>query len=77
MSHLVKISQAVEQGPANCLLLKANQIDSTYKSIDDVKSSNQIILGLMKYHLYWGRHRILSLNILSWDFVRARSRREH
>ena len=51
MSHLVKISQAVEQGPANCLLLKANQIDSTYKSIDDVNLSNQSILVLMKYHL--------------------------
>jgi len=45
-----KIAQAVEEGAANCLLLKVNQIGSVSESIDAVKLSKQNGWGVMTSH---------------------------
>lgn len=45
-----KIAQAVDEGAANCLLLKVNQIGSVSESIDAVKLSKQNGWGVMTSH---------------------------
>merc|ERR1712038_2210489 len=50
MGNPIKIKDAIEQGSANCLLLKVNQIGSISESIDAVKLSKQNGWGVMTSH---------------------------
>jgi len=50
VTNPVKITEAVEKGSANCLLLKVNQIGSISESIDAVKLSKQSGWGVMTSH---------------------------
>uniref|UniRef100_A0A7S2SSP1 phosphopyruvate hydratase n=1 Tax=Rhizochromulina marina TaxID=1034831 RepID=A0A7S2SSP1_9STRA len=50
VTNINKISTAVEQGAANCLLLKVNQIGSISESIAAVKLSKQNGWGVMTSH---------------------------
>jgi len=50
VTNPVKIQQAVDQGSANCLLLKVNQIGSISESIDAVKLSKLNGWGVMTSH---------------------------
>jgi enolase len=50
VTNPIKIQQAIEQGSANCLLLKVNQIGSISESIDAVKLSKQNGWGVMTSH---------------------------
>lgn len=50
VTNPIKIQQAVDQGSANCLLLKVNQIGSISESIDAVKLSKQSGWGVMTSH---------------------------
>jgi len=50
VTNPIKIQQAVDQGSANCLLLKVNQIGSISESIDAVKLSKQNGWGVMTSH---------------------------
>ena len=75
VTNPVKIRQAVDQGLANCLLLKVNQIRSISESIDAVKLSKQSGWGFMTSHRC-SETGICTL--LIWRLVCAlvRSRRE-
>merc|ERR1712043_54200 len=50
VTNPIKIQQAIDQGSANCLLLKVNQIGSISESIDAVKLSKQNGWGVMTSH---------------------------
>lgn len=50
VTNPIKIKQAIEEGSANCLLLKVNQIGSISESIDAVKLSKQNGWGVMCSH---------------------------
>jgi len=50
VTNPIKIQQAIEQGSANCLLLKVNQIGTISESIDAVKLSKQNGWGVMTSH---------------------------
>jgi len=50
VTNPVKITEAVEKGSANCLLLKVNQIGTISESIDAVKLSKQSGWGVMTSH---------------------------
>lgn len=50
VTNPTKIQQAIDQGSANCLLLKVNQIGSISESIDAVKLSKQNGWGVMTSH---------------------------
>jgi enolase len=50
VTNPIKIKDAIEQGSANCLLLKDNQIGSISESIDAVKMSKQSGWGVMTSH---------------------------
>jgi len=50
VTNPIKITEAVEKGSANCLLLKVNQIGSISESIDAVKLSKQNGWGVMTSH---------------------------
>ena len=50
VTNPLKIKQAIEQGSANCLLLKVNQIGTIMESIDAVKMSKQNGWGVMTSH---------------------------
>jgi len=50
VTNPTKIQQAIDQGSANCLLLKVNQIGTISESIDAVKLSKQNGWGVMTSH---------------------------
>ena len=50
VTNPVNIRQSVDQGSANCLLLKVNQIRSISESLDAVKLSKQSGWGVMTSH---------------------------
>lgn len=50
VTNPIKIQQAVDEGSANCLLLKVNQIGTISESIDAVKLSKQNGWGVMTSH---------------------------
>ncbi|GMI32766.1 hypothetical protein TeGR_g3034, partial [Tetraparma gracilis] len=50
VTNPIKIKQAIEEGSANCLLLKVNQIGTITESIDAVKLSKQNGWGVMTSH---------------------------
>ena len=61
MNHIVNIRQALDQGSDNCLLLKANKIDSTSKSIDDMNTPRKEEIGSNEISLIWGDVGLLNL----------------
>jgi enolase len=50
VTNPIKIQQAIDEGSANCLLLKVNQIGTISESIDAVKLSKQNGWGVMTSH---------------------------
>jgi enolase len=50
VTNPIKIQQAIDEGAANCLLLKINQIGSISESIDAVKLAKQAGWGIMTSH---------------------------